>query len=179
MKIFLPVLLVCVSISLFSQEEFYHEDNLMGIDFQALGTSFHYAGLVNNGLYFGVEAGLLPDKLDWVLLADRNYTQENTIWSKDRYAERVNDIDQLLFAHAFTRWKPKFGWLEVDIGLRYAIFDRSGYDIDSIYFTRFFGAYIKPLLGLRKVKIGARLDAGVMEGEFLMITSPLVRINFK
>ena len=163
---------------LWPQSDLY-EDNLMGIDFQALGTSFHYAGLVKNGLYFGVEGGLLPDKLDWVLLAGRKFTQENTIWSEDRYAERVNDIDQLIFVHIFSRWKPKWGWFEVDAGLRYAVFDRSGHDIDSIYLTRFFGAYIKPAVGLRKVKFGARLDCGYMEREFLMIASPLIRINFK
>ncbi len=161
-------------------------DNLWGIDFSGIGTSGHYAGRITDGLYLGGEFGLLPSRFDWVIAGGKKTSQENTIWSKDKSEARVNDINQLIFLHFFARWKPYFQWIETEGGFRWAIFNRSGYDIDYITFDRFLGAYLKPTIGLRRIKIGFRLEAGYIRldyhgnnHEFVSIISPLVRFNFR
>lgn len=159
-------------------------DNLWGIDFSIIGISCHYARRIIDGLYVGGENGYLPDQFNWVLAGGRLTSQENTIWSKDKREAEYNDLKQLLFFHLFLRWKPDIQWFELEGGFRWALFDHSEYELDGLSIVDFYGAYIKPTFGLRKIKIGFRLDAGNMRlyvhtREFMSIISPLIRYNFQ
>ncbi len=158
-------------------------NNPIGVDFHLLGTSFHYAKKIKGNIFFGVEAGLLPDLFDWVILADRYISEENTIFSEDKSEAGSNSFDQLLFAHVFIRIKPENEYFEMDAGLRAAVYSRSGDDLDL---TNFYGGYIKPLIGKKRFKVGVRFEIGIVRGnyhgpfnEFVIIASPLVRFNFR
>lgn len=161
------------------------KDNLWGIDFHCLGTSVHYAHKIKGDLFLGAEIGILPDIFSRILLAGDNFTQDNTIWTDDKDGVSITDPAQLAFTHVFGRWKPKNEWFEMDIGLRRARF------ISSIPYEDFFGSpvfnggYIKPSFGFNKFKIGIRLDFGNMSeksvgaDEFVIASSPFIRINFR
>ncbi len=160
-------------------------DNLWAIDFSGLGTSVHYARKVGKGIFLGSEVGLLPDMYDWVLAGGEKTSQENTIWSQDKSEAKYNDLNQLLFFHLFTRWKPKLQWLEIEGGYRWALYDIHYYPLDGLWWDRFLGAYVKPTFGVRRVKVGFRLEAGVIrvydygrKNEFVSIISPVIRYNF-
>lgn len=161
-------------------------ENLMGIDFHCWGTSFHYAVKVKKFPLLGFEIGAFPDKFDWVLVAGKYITQENTPWSQDKSWVHINNINQILFLHFFTRWKPEFEWFELDGGLRWAGYSRSGYyhtgeGIDDIGWTRFIGCYLKPSIGIKRLKVGTRLEIGYMDrhiNEFVLMVSPFFRFNF-
>jgi hypothetical protein len=162
------------------------EPNLWGIDFHLWGTSIHYAGSIGESFYIGGEVGLLPNKFDWVLLAGKYISEENTIWSRDESEAHVNEIDQLVFGHVFTRWKPKFKWIEVEAGFRWSVYSRSGYDVDDLGLTRFLGIYSKQMVGFNKVKVGTQFSLGKMKGDYsppdretVVITSLLIRYNFQ
>ncbi len=161
------------------------EKNRWGIDFHFFGTSVHYAGRITDRFFLGGEIGLLPDILDWVLLAGKNFTKENTIWSDDRSEENFNQFGQIFFIHLFGRWAPKNKWVEFDAGLRRARFIYSVPHEDRIDSSVFNGGYIKPSIGHKRFKIGARLDFGSMSldygdvNEFVVMCTPFVRINFK
>ncbi len=160
-------------------------ENLLGIDFHFFGTSFHYAGRIADEFYLGGEIGLLPDKLDWVLLAGKHFTEENTIWSDDRSEERFNQFGQIFFIHLFGRWKSEGKWFELDAGLRRARYIYSVPHEDRIDSSVFNGGYIKPSIGYKRFKIGTRLDLGGMSldygdvNEFVIMCTPYVRINFR
>lgn len=181
----LPVLLLFFSAPGDSNGQPFTTGHL-GIDFQFLGTSVHFVGnVLGETLFVGAGIGLLPNRLEWVLLADRYLTEENTIWSGNRREAQVNDIDQLVFAHLFLRWKPACNWFEVDGGIRWAVFSRSGYEVDDLGLTRFRGAFLQPLFGLHRLKAGFRCDAGRMRGsyygpekEFVVIATPAIRYTF-
>lgn len=159
----------------------------LGIDFHCWGTSFHYVVKVKKSPLLGFEIGAFPNKFDWVLVAGRYITQENTPWSHDRSWVHVNNLNQLVFLHFFTRWKPKSEWFELDGGLRWAGYSRSGYyhsgtGIDDVGWTRFLGGYLKPSVGTKRIKLGARLEIGFMDkniNEFVIMVSPYFRFNFK
>ncbi len=184
-KNFILILVLTISplVSLQSQEA---EPILWGVDFHLWGISVHYAGDVGKNLYVGVEAGILPNKFDWVLLAGRYISKENTIWSSDKSEAHVNEIDQLVFGHVFTRWKPKFNWIEVEAGFRWSVYSRSGYGVDDLGLTRFLGIYSKQMVGLNRVKVGTQFSFGNMKGDYypperetVVIASLLFRYNFK
>ncbi len=160
-------------------------DNLLGIDFEAWATSVHYARWIRDELFLGGEIGFLPSKFDRVVLAGKNFTERNTIWSGDRSEVDMHNLYQLLFFHFFVRWKPELKWIEIDGGLRLGSYVRSVPHEDSIGAPTFFGLYIKPAIGFKKFKIGMRLDFGGMSEkqsrshEFVIISSPFIRFNFK
>ena len=161
-------------------------DNLWGIDFSMYGTSVHYARRIGKGIYVGSEIGLLPDSYDWVIAGGKKTSQENTIWSTNKNEVEYNDIQQMIFIHLFTRWKPKFQWMEVEGGFRWALNSLSYYHLDGLWYDRFVGAYVKPTFGVRRIKVGFRLEAGIIgvgtgqnRNEFISIISPVVRFNFK
>ncbi|MEY3051774.1 MAG: hypothetical protein RLY31_1559 [Bacteroidota bacterium] len=157
-----------------------------GVDFQCLGTSVHLVGnIVGENLFLGGGIGILPNRIEWVLLANRYLTEENTIWSGNRREAHVNSIDQIAFSHLFLRWKPNCRWFEVDGGIRWAVYSRSGYEVDDLGLTRFRGAFLQPLLGADRLKAGFRCEAGPMRGsyygpekEFVVIASPMLRYTF-
>jgi hypothetical protein len=161
-------------------------EKLMGIDFHCWGTSFHYAVKVKKFPFLGFEIGAFPDKFDWVLVAGKYITQENTPWSQDKSWVHINNINQIIFLHFFTRWKPESEWFELDGGLRWAGYSRSGYyhtgeGIDDIGWTRLLGCYLKPSIGVKRLKVGTRLEIGYMDrhiNEFVLMVSPFFRFNF-
>jgi hypothetical protein len=98
----------------------------------------------------------------------------------------VNGVERIFFANVFARWKPKVRWTEMDAGVSWVLFSRSGYDVDDLGLTSFLGFYAKPMLGFDKLKFGIQFDFGNMQGgyfgkngEFVIISSPFVRINFR
>jgi len=162
------------------------KDRLWGLDLRYLGISVHGADRIKNDFFIGGEFGLLPNKFDRVLLAGKYFTQKNTKWSRNRSDESVNGLERLLYLNAFARWKPKIGWAEMDAGLSWVLFSRSGYDVDDLGLTSFLGLFAKPMLGFDKLKLGIQFDFGHMKGgyygpkrEFVIISSPFVRINFR
>ncbi|MFT6358551.1 MAG: hypothetical protein ACJAVF_002662 [Paraglaciecola sp.] len=161
----------------------------LGIDFQGVGTSFHVARELNykGNVFFGGEIGFLPNFLSFTILADRNFTQKHTIWSKDRRQEDDNsNMLQLIFLHAFTRWQPTEAF-ELDAGIRFSQFIDGGPIMeDSFGYPKFIGFYAKPLIGFEELKIGGRFDFGYMSAsdsrnanEFVIIVSPLIRFKFR
>jgi hypothetical protein len=167
------------------EETVIKSNNFWGIDFHLFGTSLHYARSIAVNFFLGGELGLLPDKLDWVLLAGKHFTEENTIWSNDRSEEKLNQFGQIFFIHLFGRWKSECKWFEFDVGLRRARYIYSVPHEDRIDSSVFNGGYIKPSIGYKKFKIGTRLDFGDMSldygdvNEFVIMFTPYVRINFR
>lgn len=161
-------------------------DNLWGIDFSVISTSVHYARRIGDELYIGAESGIFPERFNWVIAGGKKTTQENTIWSKDRSEAEYNDLGQWFFFQGFIRWKPKIQWIEAEGGFKWSVVDLSWYELDGLWVPSFFSAYLKPTFGLRRIKIGFRLEAGFVpvydngqKKEFVSIVSPLVRFNFK
>jgi len=157
--------------------------NLLGIDFHYWGTSFHYAGKIEKTLFLGFEVGLLPEMFDWVILAGKHFTEENTIWSNNRNEANLHKLRQFLFGHILVRWKPSISWFEIDGGFRIAAYVRNVPYEDDIGIPAFYGIYLKPAIGFNKFKIGIRLGVGGMfesqneVKEFVAISSPYLRIN--
>lgn len=175
--------------SSFKQKNDYSKlDRTLGIDFQGIGISFHVAKDLNykSDFSFGGEVGLLPDFLSIIVVADKNFTQKHTILSTNRSQEEENsNLLQLIFLHAFSRWKPTESF-ELDVGLRFAQFIDGGPIMeDSFGYPRFLGLYAKPLFGFEELKFGGRFDFGYLSAsdsrsanEFVIIASPLIRFSF-
>lgn len=161
-------------------------DNLWGIDFSIISTSVHYARRIGNEWYIGAESGILPERFDWVIAGGKKTSQENTIWSKASREAEYNDLKQLAFCQLFIRWKPKIQWIEIEGGFKWAVVDLSWKYLDGLWVTRFLGTYLKPTIGLKRIKLGFRLEVGYVpvydyghKNEFVSIISPLVRFNFR
>lgn len=160
--------------------------NLWGMDFSMLSSSVHYARKIGSDWYVGAEIGILPEKFDWVIAGGKRTTQENTIWSKDRKEAQYNDLEQIFFIQGFVRWKPNIQWIEAEGGIKWSVVSLDYYYLDGLWIPSFFSTYIKPTFGLRRIKVGFRLEAGFVpvydyghKKEFVSIFSPLVRFNFK
>jgi len=160
-------------------------DNLWGIDFYLISISGHYARKFANEFYIGMEAVLLPG-YNWIILAGEHFTKENTLWSSNREHENFNDCDQLIFGHIFIRWRSDEIPLETEGGLRVAKYTRNVLYEDDFGWTNFYGAYMKPMLRIKKFGVGVRLDFGNMNSysfkpspEFVIIATPVLRFNFK
>ncbi len=160
-------------------------ENLWAIDFYLISISGHYARKIGKELYIGLEAGILPG-YNWIILAGKHFTKENTLWSSNREYENLNKFSQLFFGHLFIRWRPDELPLEMDGGFRAANYSREVLFVDYNGFSNFYGAFVKPMIRIRKFSIGGRLDIGNMYGdnfkpspEFVIIASPVLRFNFK
>ena len=161
---------------------------LSGFDFHFLGTSFHQCKQSKKSefIYRGVEFGLLPDAFYRVILAGKYFTEKNTLFSNNRSQSDQNKLFQLFWMHYFIRWKTPNDLTETDVGLRWALFRNKIAYHDSFGSPMFLGIYVKPSFGYNKLKIGVRIDWGIMlqnndefVKEFVCIASLLLRYNFK
>ncbi len=170
-------------------QNFYYRgenpENLWSIDFYFISISGHYARKISKELYIGLEAGILP-AYNWIVLAGKHFTKENTIWSSNRKYEDLNNFNQLFFGHLVVRWRPNSLLLEIDGGFRASRYLREVLFVDHIGFSNFYGAFVKPMFRIYKFSIGGRLDMGYMYGdnfkpspEFVVVVSPVLRFNFK
>lgn len=156
-----------------------------GIDFQLFGTSIHCSKEVKRRFYIGLEAGILPDRFSWTVVAGENFSQKAALWQNEEDLPRTYySYGQLLFFHLFGRLDIIHGKLAVDVGIRRARFGYSLNEEDRFVYPLFHGGYIKPTLSYNKLGAGFRLDIGVMSqrygsiNEFVVLFSPLIRFEF-
>jgi hypothetical protein len=75
------------------------------------------------------------------------------------------DFEEYLHIAPFVRFKANHNF-EIDAGLRASIADLWPCDASDCLPAIFAGAYVQPMVGWRRIKVGARLTAGeIWEGE--------------
>lgn len=150
-----------------------------------ISISGHYARRLTDGVYLGIELGVQPEQY-WMMSAGEHFTKKNTIWSSNREYENFNNCGQLYFGYLFLRWRPNKILFELDGGFRVAKYWRNVlFNEDDWCWTHFYGAYMKPMLRIKKFGVGVRLGFGNMNSfsfkpspEFVIIATPVLRFNF-
>ncbi len=91
-----------------------------------------------------------------------------TLTPKNRDAQGDPDFEEYLHAALFTRLRPS-PYVEVDLGLRGSVADLWPCTASDCWPALFGGAYVQPMFGGTRFKVGARIATGwireSMEGE--------------
>lgn len=117
------------------------------IEASILRGALGYARAVGGSALIGVEAGFGFPQIDRTLVPEKS---EQT---------GEPDFEEYLHAAVFVRHAPSPRY-ELDAGLRASISDLWSCSASDCWPAPFAGAYIQPMVGWQRVKLGARLTAG-------------------
>jgi hypothetical protein len=123
------------------------QQNEVTIEASVIRGAVGYARRVSPTTLVGVEAGFGFPQID------------RTLTPTNDDPEGEPDFEEYLHAAVFVRVKPTHRF-EVDAGLRGSVADLWACTASDCWPAVFGGAYVQPMIGGSRIKVGARLTAG-------------------